>query len=362
MTDLMTLFSELMNTIVILATRPFSLFKLAYLFGMKTVIIIIRTWIELVRAAICFHLNLFWRITMMTVALISLPVRILNALQNERQLELYLHDMQIDLENLLWDNKKLQEHLQTANKERKMMELILAELEEEHDKAIAKIERLEGEFQHLKNENLWQKEIQGKGYWSIRSPDDKGNGQNTSVSDNYGIPYGISSLKSSYNASGIFLQDLTMPKDAWGDESKRKTDIINFLKTRSKSSEIIARHSDANEVLDQCREVALSQSLFSAVLSLLVGMIVWEAEDPCMPLVVALFTVVGISLKSVVQFFFTIKNKPASDAVALLSFNLFILGMLTYPALPRVATLLAPLALRFVDQTVSWFWSLIPTA
>uniref|UniRef100_A0A7N2N0S5 Uncharacterized protein n=1 Tax=Quercus lobata TaxID=97700 RepID=A0A7N2N0S5_QUELO len=198
----------------------------------------------------------------------------------------------------------------------------------------------------MKNENLWLKEIQGKGDWSIRSPDDKGNGQNTSVSDNYGIPYGISSLKSSYNASGIFLQDLTMPKDTWGDESKRKTDIINFLKNRSKSSEIIARHSDTNEVLDQRREVALSQSLFSAVLSLLVGMIVWEAGDPCMPLVVALFTVVGMSLKSVVQFFFTIKNKPASDAAALLSFNLFILGMLTYPALPRVATLLAPLALR----------------
>lgn len=218
------------------------------------------------------------------------------------------------------------------------------------------------QFQHLKNENLWLKEIQGKGYWSIRSPDDKGNGQNTSVSDNYGIPYGISSLKSSYNASGIFLQDLMMPKDTSGDESKRKTDIINFLKTRSKSSEIIARDSDTNEVLDQRREVALSQSLFSAVLSLLVGMIVWEAGDPCMPLVVALFTVVGMSLKSVVQFFFTIKNKPALDAVALLSFNLFILGMLTYPALPRVATLLAPLALRFVDQTVSWFLSRIPTA
>lgn len=88
MMDLMTLFSELMTTIVILVTRPFSLFKLACLFGMKTVIIIIRTWIELVRAAICFHLNLFWRITLMTVALISLPVRILNALQNERQVSI----------------------------------------------------------------------------------------------------------------------------------------------------------------------------------------------------------------------------------------------------------------------------------
>ena len=88
MTDLMALFSELMTTIVILVTRPFSLFKLACLFGMKTVIIFIRTWIELVSAAICSHLNLFWRITMMTVALISLPVRILNALQNERQVSI----------------------------------------------------------------------------------------------------------------------------------------------------------------------------------------------------------------------------------------------------------------------------------
>lgn len=53
--------------------------------------------------------------------------------------------MQIELENLAWDRKQLQQHLQIAIKEHKMMELILAELEEEHDKAIAKIELLEGE-------------------------------------------------------------------------------------------------------------------------------------------------------------------------------------------------------------------------
>jgi protein-disulfide isomerase len=53
--------------------------------------------------------------------------------------------MQIELENLVWDRKELQEDLQTAMKEGKMMELILAELEEEYDKAIAKIEQLEGE-------------------------------------------------------------------------------------------------------------------------------------------------------------------------------------------------------------------------
>jgi hypothetical protein len=203
-----------------------------------------------------------------------------------------------------------------------------------------------GQFQDLKNENLWLKEIQVKA----------GNGQNSSISDIYGIPYGIPSLKSS---SGILLQDLMMPKDSWGDESKTKTQYLSFLKARSKSSGSVIPPINPEIITRERREVALSQSLFSAVLSLLVGMIVWEAEDPCMPLVVALFTVVGMSLKSVVEFFFTIKNKPASDAVALLSFNCFILGMLTYPAMPIVARMLAPVSVTIMDQMWGWLWSLL---
>ncbi|KAL0330053.1 UNVERIFIED_CONTAM: hypothetical protein Sradi_4992000 [Sesamum radiatum] len=106
------------------------------------------------------------------------------------------------------------------------------------------------------------------------------------------------------------------------------------------------------------REVALSRSLFSAMLSLIVGIIVWEAEDPCIPLVVALFTVVSMSLMSVVRFFSTIKHKPASDAVALLSFNWFILGTLAYPTLPRIARLLAPFVSSMLEQTFKgWLFS-----
>ena len=81
----------------------------------------------------------------------------------------------------------------------------------------------------------------------------------------------------------------------------------------------------------------------------------YEAKDPCIPLVVALFVVVGMSLKSVVHFLSTIKNKPASDAVALLSFNWFILGTLTYPTLPRVARFLFPIVLGFLGRTLGWF-------
>lgn len=53
--------------------------------------------------------------------------------------------MQLELETLVWDRKELEGHLQNAIKECKMMESMLAELEDENDKAMAKIELLEGE-------------------------------------------------------------------------------------------------------------------------------------------------------------------------------------------------------------------------
>lgn len=205
----------------------------------------------------------------------------------------------------------------------------------------------------LKDETLQLKEICGKGRWSFTSHD-KGNGKKVAVADNYGIPYAIPSLQSSFKGSDIVFQDVTIHKDTKDGESKTNEELLTFSGIEFAASGSIhpfipgsiPRNLETNEVLDQRREVAISQSIFSAVLSLLVGMIIWEAEDPCMPLVMALFTVVGMSLQSVVQFFSTIKNKPASDAVALLSFNWFVLGTLAYPTLPKVARVLAPMALR----------------
>uniref|UniRef100_A0A5B7B511 Uncharacterized protein n=1 Tax=Davidia involucrata TaxID=16924 RepID=A0A5B7B511_DAVIN len=362
MVDLMALFLEFVATIIILVTKPFSLVKLSCLFGLRCICTVIQTWVELLSASIFFHVNIFWRFIIWTVALISLPVRVLTALQRERLLEMHLHEMRIELENLMWGRKELEERLQMAIKEYRMMEVMLAELEEEHEQAIVKIELLERELQDVKDKNLQLKEIQGKEHWSFKGQDDTGNDHNTGVGENYGFPYGIPSWRSSYDRRSVILQDLLMHKDAWEDESRSKTELSDFMRTGLKSSGpihsfmpgIISKNLDMNEVLDQRREVALSQSLFSAVLSLLVGMIIWEAEDPCMPLVVALFIVVGISLKSVVQFFSTIKNKPASHAVALLSLNWFILGTLTYPTLPRVACMLTPLAISFLERTVCW--------
>lgn len=206
-------------------------------------------------------------------------------------------------------------------------------------------------MQDQTNENLRLKEIQGKRYWS--SKDQSNSDRVQTINDsNYNISHPILSLNSNYNGSGISLQDLIMCKDIWEDESKTRSELLKLLKAVPKSGQV---KSEMREALDHHRDIALSQSLFSALMSLVVGVTAWEAEDPCMPLVVALFAVVGMSLKSVVQFFSTIRNKPASDAVALLSFNWFVLGTLTYPTLPRVARMLSPLAQRLMDQTMIRF-------
>ncbi|CAK9143704.1 unnamed protein product [Ilex paraguariensis] len=276
------------------------------------------------------------------------------------QLEMHLHEMQAELEYLMWDRKELDERLQTAIKERRMMEVMLAEFEEEYDQAIVQIELMEGELQDLKDENHQLKEVQFKACSSIRSQDDTGDGQKTGDADKDGIPSGISSRRSGDNGSDITLEEFLIHKDSWEDEIK--SEMPDFIKTGSKVSRpihtitpgMISRSVDMHEVLVRRREVALSQSLFSAILFLLVGMIIWEADDPCMPLVVGLFTVVCMSLKSVVLFFSTIKNESASDAVALLSFNWFILGTLTYPTLPKAAHIFSPLALCSLEQTVRW--------
>ncbi|KAK8998544.1 hypothetical protein V6N11_083931 [Hibiscus sabdariffa] len=326
----------------------------------------VKTWLQLVKAAISFPVNMFWKSVLWTVALVSLPYRMLTALQRERLLEQHLQEMQFELETLVWDRKELEEHLQAAVRESRIMESMLIELEGEHDKAVARIELLEGEcapfqLQDLKDENLRLKEVQGKAAWSYRDHDATNKNKSLNTVDNHVIPYSVASLISSYKgSSGISLQELMMNREVWEGKSKSNTEMFNLLNAAPapsgplEQSTPIVQNPDVNTVIEQRRDIALSQTLFSAILSLLVGMIVWEAEDPCMPLVVALFTVVGMSLKSVVQFFFSIKNKPASDAVALLSFNWFIVGTLSYPALPKLTRMLAPLTLSLVNRVASW--------
>lgn len=82
--DLIAFALEIMSAIIILVTKPFSLMKLAYMFGLRTVFIITHTWLELLRATICFHVNMLWSVILWSLALISLPIRVLTAVQRER--------------------------------------------------------------------------------------------------------------------------------------------------------------------------------------------------------------------------------------------------------------------------------------
>ncbi|CAI9784690.1 unnamed protein product [Fraxinus pennsylvanica] len=315
---------ELICSIVGLAIKPLSLFKLSCVFAVRSIFIVIQTWIELLRASIYLHIIIFWKLAIWTIDIVTLPMRAIAALQRERL-----------------DRNELEEQLFMAIKKHKMVKMMLEELEREHDETIVRIQLLEGEVQDLKDENQRLKEAEGRALWSYRDKGDTGHGHDTKDTDKFG--------ESGYNRNTNRVME---HEDIWEEETH---DFVKEgLKSKSYGPHIISQDLNTSDILARRRELALSQSLFSAILSLVVGMIVWEAEDPCVPLVAALFTVVAMSLMNVVQFFATIDNKPASDAVALLSFNWFILGTLAYPTLPMVARVLAPLASSVVKHIFIW--------
>ncbi|KAK4422436.1 hypothetical protein Salat_1825900 [Sesamum alatum] len=327
----MALLFELVTSAVRLALKPLLLAKISCQIGLRSVSIIVETWLELLRFALYLHLVILWRVVMLAIAVLSLPVRAFAALSRERLLEIQLHRVRYELENALWDRKELEMQLHVAVKERRMMETMLTELEEEHDEAIVRIELLDGEVQDLKDEIQQLKEVQGRTLWSYDGRGDVCNDSNITSTDNIGTI-------------------------SWRPDCNDETqDVIKAGSKVYGLSQLYVRYtiSTGSETLAEQRVVAISRSLFSAALSLVVGIVVWEAQDPCTPLVVALFSVVTLSLMSVVQLL-PLVERPASEAVALLSFNWFLLGMLASPMLPRIGRILARLGWSFLGQTFDW--------
>ncbi|CAI0375793.1 unnamed protein product [Linum tenue] len=186
--------------------------------------------------------------------------------------------------------------LWVAVKECKNLDSLLAEAEDESDKLITKLEPMEREVENHRLKTIQREQLR------------------TTLGGNAGEEDEREHIADE-NAADISEQ--AGDSDAVGDDEV---------------------------VLMEQRDMAVSQSVLSAVLSLTVGMIAWEGKDTVMPLVVPLYTVVGMSMRNVLKSFSTIRNKPAYDAVALLSFNCFILGTLTYPTLPKVVRILGSLA------------------
>ncbi|CAI0375504.1 unnamed protein product [Linum tenue] len=302
MADVAALFTSMVSTTMTMAiTKPFSMGLSLFVFAFRAAFLVINTWAELIAASISLHLRLFRSAVICIIALASLPFRVLTALGRQRMLEEQLAVVQAELENVSWERKVLEDHLRAAIKECKNLDSLLAEAEDESDKLITKLELMERELHTLKVENHRLKTIQRE---QLRT---------------------------------------TLGGNAGEEDERKHIADENAADISEQAGDSDAVGGDEVVLMEQ-RDMAVSQSVLSAVLSLTVGMIVWEGKDTVMPLVVALYTVVGMSMRNVLKFFSTIRNKPAYDAVALLSFNCFILGTLTYPTLPKVVRILGSLA------------------
>ncbi|CAI9094940.1 OLC1v1030778C1 [Oldenlandia corymbosa var. corymbosa] len=337
----MAMVQESGSTTVLLVSKPFLLAKVTCLFGIRSTCIVILTWIELLRAGICFQLKLLWTMIIWTIAILSLPVRALNALQREKMLEVRILELQTELESMSWHQKKLEERLQMAIRERGLLEELLVELEDENDDVIRKMEVLEAEVRDLRTEKVRLEGVHSEASGCKRCKAERHMG-GANIAQN---AEKFSLLKCDYNE-----------KEVEGKIALSKTEPeLSDIKEETRESGGLTQPFSL-DVIEQWRGVALSRSFFSAILSLSVGIIAWKAKDPCMPLVAALFGVVIISLGSVLRFFSSVQVKPGNETVALLSLNWFILGILTYPTLPRVADELAPLLHKAAEETVKWWF------
>ncbi|CAL1352648.1 unnamed protein product [Linum trigynum] len=309
MADVAALFTSMVSTTMTMAiTKPFSMGLSLFVFAFRAAFLVINTWAELTAASISLHLRLFRSAVICIIALASLPFRVLTALGRQRMLEEQLAVVQAELENVSWERKVLEDHLRAAVKECKNLDSLLAEAEDESDKLITKLELMERELHTLKVENHRLKTIQR---------------------EQLGTTLGGNAGEEDHERKHIADENAADISEQAGDSDASDDDEV---------------------VLMEQRDMAVSQSVLSAVLSLTVGMIAWEGKDTVMPLVVALYTVVGMSMRNVLKFFSTIRNKPAYDAVALLSFNCFILGTLTYPTLPKVVRILGSLASTHLNR------------
>lgn len=284
-------------------STPFSLISLTYWVCARTVNLAIQAWWELLMAIVGFFLDLSYKSMVWALAILTFPLRLLTAFYREIKLEQQLREMKAQLDSLACENKELGQCLQVAVKETSIVEKIFQDIEDDYEKAIAKISLLQNEIQDLKS--------LGEASWDWKSSTDN------------------------KTAAGI-----TPWSGERGEERERASPRDDgWRKDRGGEEQIM-------------KAVAVRRSLFSAALSVLVGVTIWEAEEPCMPLVVALVTVVGMSLATVLNFFLAINNRPASDAVLLLSINCFMLGALTRPVLPRLAHAWVQCAFR----AVGWFF------
>jgi hypothetical protein len=134
---------DLIGNIIFLVTEPLSMISLLWQLCMRFVCFLTLPWFGLFKFMFGLYLDICWRLISWGVSAISIPIRLLTALQGEKVLEARLYELQTQLEGLIWVNKDLEQRLEVAIKTQKKTENLLAEAEEEQDGAIEKLQLLE---------------------------------------------------------------------------------------------------------------------------------------------------------------------------------------------------------------------------
>ncbi|KAM3355013.1 hypothetical protein ACQJBY_025651 [Aegilops geniculata] len=295
-------------------------------------------------AAVRLPMLLFCDAMVWAVTFLTFPVRLLAAADTERKLERLVGEMQGQMERVVWENRDLEQRLRAALKENATMEDILDEMEEENEEAFARIDQLESQLKALKKENMRLKEQRGKSVWDKAA----------------------ATVAVAGNGGGKKKAGEPRP---WEGQEEEEEDAA-----AQKDRPVVYRPGDIDafppsEARDQLlRATARRRSLFSLGMSLAVGGIAWSADKPCLPLLAGLVAVVGMSMCSVSRLFRAPAGRrglpPASaasdGAVALLSLNWFLLGVLTYPMLPGVARAVVPRAARLAGPAIAWLAAAVP--
>ncbi|KAG2563305.1 uncharacterized protein LOC120645834 [Panicum virgatum] len=275
------------------------------------------------------------------------PLRMLTAVDDrEKKLGLLVWEMQTQMEDLMLENRCLQQKLRAALSERDAAEALLDEMEEEHDDAFATIHVLENQLKALRQENMRLNEHKGKAMWDKPGVCDKNPGKTPLAVVAFGGARGEEDAAEQAEAEPVLK--MTYAADP--------TSVLALAAASPPSTATAAADDDDEATL--ARAVARRRSLFSLGMSLAVGAVAWSADAPCLPLLAGLFAVVAVSMRSVSRL--RRGSGPAADAVALLSLNWFLLGVLTSPMLPGVAHAVVPRAGRVLGPALTWIAAAAP--
>lgn len=134
---------DLIGNIIFLVTEPLPVIRLLWKLCVRIVCFLTLPWFGHLKFIFVLYLDICWNLILWAVSVISIPIRLLTALQREKVLEERLYELQTQLEGLIWVNKDLEWRVEVALKTQKKTETLFVEAEEEQDGAIKKLQLLE---------------------------------------------------------------------------------------------------------------------------------------------------------------------------------------------------------------------------